>query len=464
MLGGRIHDLLRDEFGGGTVWGLTWFALLVGITGVAVDTTNGLRNQTMLQATADAAALAGAIDLPVAADASASALDLATGNMSEAQYGEVLKPVDVQLGAWDAANRVFTEGGVAPDKTGALSPDSVRVVLHQTDENANAVPVNFLRIIGLQTWNVNVEAIAQRFIPDCLTDGLVAAGLVDISSNNQFTNDLCIHGQSGVAMQNHNIHELGVTVSMPDIDSQLNTPAGRLSGNPGLSEALREQSLSPRMVNHMDEIIGDLLTMEPYVTPSFIDPNNPVIVVDKNFNFANMLAGHVYHVVCSSNQLVGIPNNAELSEVAIVSDCRISIGANAFLHDVVLASRAGGNNGGDSNNAGGGGNSGHGGSGTQNANISGSAGVILGTADNCVIGGGVQIFSNASVSFSSNTTYNGVQIVALGDVDLGAADMGINGINVQAGGNITLTSNNAFGICSNGAPNLQTVDYYRLVL
>ena len=33
---------------------------------------------------------------------------------------------------------------------------------------------------------------------------------------------------------------------------------------------------------------------------------------------------------------------------------------------------------------------------------------------------------------------NGVQIVVSGDVDLGARDMGVNGINVQAGGNITL--------------------------
>ncbi len=40
---------------------------------------------------------------------------------------------------------------------------------------------------------------------------------------------------------------------------------------------------------------------------------------------------------------------------------------------------------------------------------------------------------------------------------------GVNGINVQAGGDITLTSNNMFGLCSGGAPNLFTVAYYRLV-
>ena len=76
----------------------------------------------------------------------------------------------------------------------------------------------------------------------------------------------------------------------------------------------------------------------------------------------------------------------------------------------------------------------------------------------------MQIFSSASVHFSSSMTINGVQVVAAGDVDLGARGQGVNGISVQAGGNITLTSNNMFGLCSGGAPNLFTVPYYRLVL
>ena len=54
--------------------------------------------------------------------------------------------------------------------------------------------------------------------------------------------------------------------------------------------------------------------------------------------------------------------------------------------------------------------------------------------------------------------------VAAGDIELGARDLGINGISAQAGGTITLTSNNQFGLCSGGAPNLFTVPYYRLVL
>ncbi len=95
MLGGDCRRFLNDELGGGTVMGLLWFALLVVLTGLAVDTINGLRNRTMLQASAsadaDAAALGDAIDLPAAAAAVTSAAAISTGIMPTALYGSVLK-------------------------------------------------------------------------------------------------------------------------------------------------------------------------------------------------------------------------------------------------------------------------------------------------------------------------------------------------------------------------------------
>jgi hypothetical protein len=170
----------------------------------------------------------------------------------------------------------------------------------------------------------------------------------------------------------------------------------------------------------------------------------------------------VYHIVCEANQRVTIPDYTVLDDVAIVSDCRIGVGSDVQMTDVVLASLSGGNNG-ASSDVGSNPHSGRGAAGVESANITFAANSILGADDNCAPGGGVQIFTNASVQFSSSTTYNGVQIVATGDVDLGARDQGINGINVQAGGDITMTSNNAAGLCNGGAPHLFTVNYYRLV-
>ena len=76
-----------DETGGGTIMGLLWFILLVGVTVLMVDTINSLRIRTMLQVTADAdtATLGGANDLSVAAVTSAVAYS--AGNMPAALYG-----------------------------------------------------------------------------------------------------------------------------------------------------------------------------------------------------------------------------------------------------------------------------------------------------------------------------------------------------------------------------------------
>ena len=70
--GGFWQEFLNDEHGAGTIMGLLWFILLVGITGLAVDVTDGFRSRTMLQATADASALAAVIDLPDEAAAGAA--------------------------------------------------------------------------------------------------------------------------------------------------------------------------------------------------------------------------------------------------------------------------------------------------------------------------------------------------------------------------------------------------------
>ena len=93
MLGGDCRRFLNDELGGGAVMGLLWFALLVGITGLAVDFANGVQTRAMLQATADAdaAALGGAIDLTAAAAVVTSAVAYSTGIMPAARYGSVLK-------------------------------------------------------------------------------------------------------------------------------------------------------------------------------------------------------------------------------------------------------------------------------------------------------------------------------------------------------------------------------------
>ena len=92
MSGGDCRKFLNDELGG-TVMGLLWFILFVAITGLAVDTINGFHNRALIRATAaaDAAALAGVIDLPNDATVVASAVTHSAGNMPTALDGSALK-------------------------------------------------------------------------------------------------------------------------------------------------------------------------------------------------------------------------------------------------------------------------------------------------------------------------------------------------------------------------------------
>jgi hypothetical protein len=417
---------------------------------MAVDVTDGFRNRTMLQATADASALAAVIDLPDDSAAVATAVSYAADNMGTDINGSVLDPGDVLIGLWDAATQSL-------DTTSAF-PDAVMVTVRRSAENANALPVNFLRIIGLQTWNVTAQAVAQRFIPDCLRDGLIAREIVDMSSNNGFVNEICIHGEEGVNIQSNNYFESGVNVSMPSM-SMLEIPASGMDSNIGLPPALRENHLDPRMVNHITEITDAFLALNTVsataltatVMPDYIDTSWGVEEVSTGFNFANALPHHIYHVLCPPMRNLVLPAGILIDQIVLIADCQITIGANSTVWDSVLISRSGPNPGPDNLNIG-------------DANITAAAGVQLGKPDNCAEGGGVQLFSNATMHFSSTTSIDGVQMVAAGDILLGARDMGINGISAQSGGSIYLTANNMFGLCSGGAPDLFTVPYYRLVL
>jgi hypothetical protein len=372
----------------------------------------------------------------------------AESNLGVDLNGHVLNANDVHVGLWDPATKSLD--------TAATFPDAVMVTVNRSAANANAVPVNFLRIIGLQTWNVTSQAVAQRFIPECLKDGLIAREMVDMSSNNSFTNRICLHGEQGVNIQSNNFFESGVNVSMPSL-AMLEVPASGMDSNIGLPDALRENHLDPRMVNHIDEIIAKLrdpsLDIDAEkVIPSYINTELPVMEVDNKVDFTALNfapgEGRIYHIDCRGKPTVSTPEGIILRNVVIIVECSLNVSPGSLLTNVVLASYRVAS----------------GVDPTSLTNIAVNANVQLGLPDGCNNGGGVQIFSTASVQTSSSVTIDGVQIVAAGDIDLGAREMGVNGISAQAGGTITMASNNQFGLCSGGAPDLFTAPYYRLVL
>ena len=454
MLSTRFHKFLRDESGGYTIWSLIWFSLYVAMGGLAVDMTDAYRNQTMLQSTADASALAGVMSLSDQDDAVAQALAFATDNMNPAINGEVLKAGEVILGNWDFATKTFAPGTTAPN--------AVRVITRRDDANNNPLATNFLRILGLwglpmDRWNISVQAIAIRYVPNCIRDGLVAANQVHTNGNNNYINDICIHGQNvdtdpgldyAIELNNGNDFEPGVQVSMPDLNKMpMNT--NTCKNNPGLcsNAVLFEGDVWPADVKYLDAMIQGMQSgsayMPDYVYITDADGNymmdgngNPMVNYEEITNAEKYtgpyLPNTIYDMKCTAgNKTISLPTDTTISNVVIVADCNITSSNGLHLENVVLASSYAGN----------------GPNGLAQSAITLASGTYLGNSDYCGEGGGVQIYSASSVHVAAGGEFHGLRIVAAYDVQFTARNVGVWGMDVQAGHDIFLTSNNDFGLC-----------------
>lgn len=439
----------QDEDGAGTVWGITWFMIMAGLAGLSIDVTDGFRARTMLQATADAAALAAVQDLPTADAVRATAINYGAANMSSDVYGSVVDADDVVVGDWDPATRSIT-----PDD---VTPTAVLVVAREDSSNGNSLAVTFLRIMGLQSWNVRAAAVAAKFIPECLNEGLIANNRVDLAANNDFVDNFCVNGFEGVDMQMGNTFEPGTTVGMEDL-ADLTVPGDNVESIDGLPEALAQTRLKSRMVNTIDELMADYLDpANSQYMPSYIDKTQAVIrpANMQTFNWATTQPGRVYSFKCANDrQSLNIPAGANLSQVVIIAECTINIGSGAAFQDVVIGSRAASNLLAAANPD----------RQREQAGIMSAADVRFGRDDSCAPGGGVQLLSNGSMSFAAGSEFYGAQLVAGTNINIAAKEDGIEGISAQAGNNISVTSNDSFGTCQTGVTVVHNVWYYRLVM
>jgi len=352
------------------------------------------------------------------------------------------------------------------------------VITRRADANNNPLATNFLRILGLwglpfDRWNISVQAVAVRYVPNCIRDGLVAANRVHTNGNNNYINDICIHGQNvvtdsgqdyAIELNNGNDFADGVQVSMPDLE-RMPMRNGTCENNPGLcSDAvLFEGDVWPKDVEYLDAMMQGMQsgtaympdymyvtdTVGNYVMDEF---NNPLVHYEEINNAekytGDYLPNTIYNMKCTSgNKTVTLPTDTVISNVVIVADCNITSSNGLHLENVVLASSYAGN----------------GPNGLQQNAVTLASGTYLGNDDYCAKGGGVQIYSASSVHVAAGGEFHGLRIVARYDVSFTARNVGVWGMSVQAGHDISLTSNNNFGLCP-GSGEGGYASHYRLVL
>lgn len=115
----------------------------------------------------------------------------------------------------------------------------------------------------------------DTYIPPCFREGFVAEGIVDVQSNNEYTDGFCIHSNTYVDFSRNNFFADNSVVSMPDIND-VGLPATGFSSNIGLQAALRDNEYRIRILDRVPSIIADFYAGGAKYAPDYI--TNSVLI------------------------------------------------------------------------------------------------------------------------------------------------------------------------------------------
>jgi len=475
MLSNHLDRFLRDERGGYTIWGLLWFMLYVGIGGLAVDVTDAYRNQTMLQATADAAALAGIMSpLDDEDEVDTWAVANAEFNMASSVHGEVLKTTEVDIGTWNFTDREFSVGGA--------NPNAVRAITRRDATNENPVATNFLRIIGLQTWNVTAEGIAAYGVDECGNNGILSCGKLDFKTHTSFVNNICLIGKGGFQYRrNGTTFETGVYVGAgcgpgdhpacvgpgnqvwgnEDFDTAFNVDGdgnyGDLSGCPNAMntrdyiEAVRNMhtfpnfkafnSSSPPLVDYsgynylsefyaVDGETGEILSGD---VPGYQLVTELPVDEEGNFALTEDTDYTIYDLDCLDSGY-DMPSGT-YDHVAVIADCPLTFttGTDYTITNSLIATTYSG----------------------KRPSINAQGHIDIGDPGTC--GGGSEFYSLGDVHFAAAGDFANVRFLVDGNMTFAASADAAIGMDVETTGDFFVASGAAagstFGLCDDAPPN-----------
>ncbi len=431
---GFFKGFIGDERGFVTHFALTTLILILLFSGLSLDSANSWRVRDMLQTAADAAARAGAMDLPNESKAMDSALELAGDNLTAANK-KAISASSVEFGTWDSTARSFT-----PLDTPA---NAVRVKASRSKATNNAVPTFLLRLVGFNSWNVNVESVAWRSTEGCSVADISSNGKVRIKSENEFYNGYCVEGAKEVKFTGDNQFDDNNMINVTDLNklklpdsTSLSSIVGRgtSKSRSGLTYGditKVKASISAAYVADVAALAAKYLDPLWASQPSYINQNSSVIKLDANdVKYTSFAPGRVYQIQCGDGQgeVAQFFKGQEVSKVVIVSDCAISLGKESSFEDVVLVSKDSGS-----------------------SSVYAAKEVVLGKDDDCEAGGGVSIYAAGGVKSAKKLELYGVVISAGGKVELKNRANRIAGLRIAAKGDVKIDGKASFGTCKTAA-------------
>ncbi len=413
-------EFAKSEDGAMTATGLFLFLTALVFGGLALDVTYAYKSRTELQVAADTAAHAAIFtrELGTLAEARTKAIEVAEETLITAWYGETLKPEDIQFGTWDRDAEMFT---IDSNEKNAVMVNTARLT-----SRGNSVPSFLLNLIGMESWDVETGAVFEAYVPTCLREGFVAESVVDMQSNNNFTNGFCIHSNTHVEFNSDNSFADNTVVSMPD-KGQVVVPNNGWESNNGLQEALRDGYYRLRIINRLEDIIDGLFDMDDNYIPDYITGAMPVSLPSKMVDATDFLPGRVHTYLCAGNQKLSIGQGSTLTDVVLLTNCQVSFGSNVTLENVVVATRN-----------------------TSDNSVTAAAGLQIGRDDGCAVDGGSQILTMGGFNVPADLKAYGGQIIAMKDINFAANANGIEGASFISGGRIDGASNTTMGFCGSG--------------
>ena len=296
---------LTDESGSILpIFALMLFVIL-GMAALAVDNTNGFLMRDRLQATADAAALAGVSQISSVSDARATAISFAEKNLPSSTNGTVLTSSDVVIGSWGGGT--FTPGGAAQN--------ALQVTVHRDQVNNNAVPTVFAGLFSVN--ELNVVATASAYADFCYMRGVIAGNQVQVDQGATVDPGNCIYGRNQVHLDRDIVVDPGAKIG--SINPNNITYDQNVTYDPA---SLIDANLTPKLANNVANIIDDLQN------GTLVPPQINKVVVGNSLPDAP-LSGTVYVI----NGDLNIDKNYAATDVIIAVRGDIHWGKNGSINN-----------------------------------------------------------------------------------------------------------------------------------
>jgi len=344
------NRLFADNEGSVTIQNVIWAVICLAIGGLAIDGAHAWRVKSMLRAAAEAGAHAGAaamtrnslVDplLTPGLDPTKVAIDQVERNLTNPRFRNTLTPRDVEFGTWDRDSASFTPSH--------LGGDAIRVTLRRDQTNGNPLPTNFLRLIGLNLWDIRVQAVARTVETqraECIDPLLSLRTRVDVENVDVFVG-LCLHSQVDAEVVENGAWLPDQVVDIVDslfaaaILDQV-TDTGVVGGTVGgLLGGLDDLDLVEDLAATLTGSLPGLLMTDAQASSALADlvAGADVTTTLDLFEFVGVQANQTVHVTCRADEVLAIPAGIALPGVTLLSDCPVKVEQGANLSSAIVIS------------------------------------------------------------------------------------------------------------------------------